>query len=66
MRIATGRLRNIDLDRVRRLLLGNGGQEEKHADDDEENDDQDCDPGHGFRLRVRVETGLLASFKAAV
>jgi hypothetical protein len=35
-------------------LLGHGREEVERAGDDGENDDQDCDPGHGFRLRESV------------
>ena len=40
-------LRDIDLDNMRRSLLGNGGQEDERADNEHDHDDQDCNSGHG-------------------
>jgi shikimate kinase len=44
MRIAT--LRDSNLDRLGRLLLGHGREEPEPADYDDEDDDQDCNSGH--------------------
>lgn len=50
MRIA---LRDIDLDRSRRLLLRHGGQENQRSDDEHENDDQHGKSGHGGAFAER-------------
>src|SRR5207248_10925589 len=40
-------LRDIDLDNMRRPLLGNGGQEDERANNEDDHDDQDGNSGHG-------------------
>ena len=62
VRIATGGLRDVDLDRPGRLLLGNGREEDEDADNEHEYDDQDCYSGHGQRF-CRGATPLYSPLK---